>query len=186
MKKIVLLALLCSLIGTTAMAQTKAEKRKTQKTEQLALQSQQLEQMVLQEHKFTFVAEIAYSQMPGLNSRQLASKEYFMAIGADKISCALPFYGRSYTSNSLNRISPLSFESKSFIYKSFIYQVKQNDGKYLVQIKAKATVDYELTPIDYNISIEVFDNGTAVVNINSSKYSNMMFFGHIVPFSDEI
>lgn len=162
-------------------AQTKAETRKQRKAEKEQVMSDSVKKMVAVEHNFRFVAQRAITKLPRQPYVTLSSF-YFMDVSGDKISSALPFYGNVYSNPVSGRMSPLSFESDDFTY-----TVAQNDqkDKYLVQMQARAVVDYTANRVRYDITVEVFNDGSAVVNISSAQMSNMMFFGYIEGFSDE-
>jgi hypothetical protein len=101
-------------------------------------------------------------------SRQLTS--YFdLQVSKDTINSDLPYFGRAYTAPVYPTQSPLNFTSTNF--------------QYTVTNNKKGGWDIVIVPKDLQdpkqISLSIFDNGTASATVTSTNRQPIAFNGYV-------
>lgn len=99
--------------------------------------------------------------------------DYGLSVTTDSLTSNLPFYGRAYSASFSNE-SPLSYTSTDFKIEKKVKKGRRSET-IIVTIKAKAprrngTVD---------TTIEVSENGSAVMNVRSNDLSSITFYGNL-------
>jgi hypothetical protein len=116
--------------------------------------------------RFVFVAERATPLRGG--SRYLTSR-YEVVIKKDSIDCYLPFFGRAYQAP----VDP-SKGGIQFISTNFTSQVNpKNSDEWEVILKPADYTDVQ------QLYFNIFDNGTAVLNVSNRQRDPISFDGHI-------
>lgn len=157
MKKLIII-LTIALLALPTFAQNKTTQTDNTATEQL-----------LSSGAFTFVADRALTQLRSKPTVHLDGT-YTLKISPEIIDCNLPFYGRGYTAPMDSARSPMSFTSKEF-------ELKQSTAKKSERLKIDAKDDNSNNM--YNLTLDVFPNGTATLHISNSTTSPMTYQGVI-------
>ena len=163
MKKLTLLciALISVMIVNAQNNDTKSKKEI--KAEKEALQAEQANKMI-ESRNYMFVPQTA---MPS-RGQMIAVSSYNLKVTGDKMVSYLPYYGRSYTAPVDNMSSPLNFEGKLENY-----QVTTKKKKYLIKFNVKNGND------NISYSLEVFDKGSASLDVSSSSRQPISFKGQV-------
>lgn len=177
------LYILCSLIlalsvqgNAYAEAKQTREERKAAKIAQRAKVSSLVDSL-LQAKRYVFVPNRAQTKLQYQPYITLSSY-YEFRVTPSKITSRLPFYGGMYTAPATPFKSPLDFSSTDFTYN----QSGKAEGKEraIVRLELKSALGNQA----FSIVLEVFDDATAVMVINSPMASNLTFMGTIEPISD--
>ncbi|MEP6711613.1 MAG: DUF4251 domain-containing protein, partial [Ferruginibacter sp.] len=116
--------------------------------------------------RYIFIAE---SVSPlGSERRQLTSA-YFLQVTKDTITCDLPYFGRAYTASIGVSAGGFQFTSTEFDYKISAGKKKREN----VDIKIKDTYDTK------QLSLVVFENGYASLNVISNNRQSISYSGYI-------
>jgi Domain of unknown function (DUF4251) len=155
-KAIVLIFLFA--IGHTTYAQDSAKDKK-------ALQAQAIKSLVESKN---FVFDVESVTPAGGRTRQL-TPYYSLKIFGDTIKSDLPYYGRAYTAPLNPSEAGINFTSTRFDYKS--------------SPRKKGGWDITIAPHDANdvreLSLTVFENGTASLFVSSNNKQNISYYGEI-------
>jgi len=150
MKKIFILLALAFLVTGSTQAQK--------------LDKKQVRELVLSKN-FVFKAE--YVLPMGAPSRFLTS-EYDLKIHGDSLISYLPYFGRSYVAPPPGE-GGINFTSTDYEYKT----KEKKKGRWEVTLKPReAGIKNELT-------LEVYENGTARLLVSSSERQSISYTGYI-------
>lgn len=127
---------------------------------------------LLSAKSYIFVPDRVVTSYPGQTYITLTSYYEFM-VTADSLSSRLPYYGYAYNTIPQPTISPLNFESTKFSYE----QQGQASGrqKAVITIKARANG----LPSTFTVTLEIFDNANAALNIQGNGTQRLLFTGTI-------
>lgn len=122
-------------------------------------------QKLIASQNYTFKAEQAFPQ----SGRSLVlTTDYDLKITIDSIISFLPYFGRSYTASLNPEESGIKFTSTDFEY-----QNTKKKKSWEITIKPKDVSDIQ------EMSLSIFDNGTANLNVTSTNRQNISFRGYI-------
>lgn len=113
---------------------------------------------------FIFIPDMV-NPMTGA-SRPL-SPGYELVVSPDTIISYLPYFGRAYAP-IYNSEGGIKFTSTDFQYKS----AKAGD-RWKIRLRIKDAPDVN------QIYLDVFENGTAILSINSNRRQSISFYGYI-------
>jgi len=120
---------------------------------------------LIESQNYIFKAEQVFPQSG--KSRMLTT-DYDLSITIDSIISFLPYFGRSYTASLNPEESGIKFTSTDFEY-----QNTKKKKSWEISIKPKDVSDIQ------EISLSIFDNGTANLNVSSTNRQNISFRGYI-------
>lgn len=119
--------------------------------------------------QWIFVAQSAIPQ--GGRSRMLTTR-YEMSVGRDTINAYLPYFGRSFSgAGVMTNPNPLDFKSVDFN----INREEKNKGGWRVTIKPKGINAIQ------SMLFELYDNGSANLNVTLTDRTPISFIGTVVP-----
>jgi hypothetical protein len=167
MKKLITLLVLAIFIASPIIAQTKEEK-KAEKAEKSLKEYESMKALV-NEGNYEFVGEWATSQSG--RRINLMSNPTSLKMENEISDGFLPFFGTAYSGAGYGSGSG-GIEFKGPVEK---YSVKFNDKKQKITIKF--SVKAKESNNKYDVSLNVFGNGSTSVNINSSNKSAMKYDG---------
>jgi hypothetical protein len=156
-----LLVLLLILMCLQGFSQSEAEQKKQDQFNQLKSQ--------VDAKKFRFHA-LSATSMKGM-TRQLTS-DYFLKLNKDSLSVALPYYGRSYTSNYPPTDITTEFKTTQFSYTSDILK----KGGWEITIVPKNQ------PNASQISLSITTSGYCTVRVSSNSREPISYYGTITDY----
>lgn len=161
MKKFVY-TLLIAIIGGVALSACGSSKSAAQKE----AKAEEIQQKI-DDFRFTFNATHAIPQ--GYKSIYLNST-YDLKVSKDSVQAYLPYYGRAYTAPMNPSEGGIMFTSTNFEY-----NVKQGKkkGNWKIDIKPKDISR------DVQLSLDIWDNGSAQLNVSSSDRQSISFQGEL-------
>lgn len=121
----------------------------------------------IQKLNFKFSATYAYPQSYG---SIYLSPYYDVKVSTDTVQAYLPYYGRAYTAPMNANEGGIKFVSTDFEYE--IEQGKKS-GNYKIQIRTKDT------PRPFTLNFDLWDNGTARLDVQDRDRQNISFQGNI-------
>ena len=124
-------------------------------------------QQKINDFRFTFNATYAYPT--GYRSMYL-SPYYNLKISKDTVEAYLPYYGRAYTAPMDPSEGGIKFTSTNFDYN---VSDGKRKGSWHIEIKPK---DMQR---DLSLSLDVWENGSARLNVNSTDRQPISFQGDI-------
>jgi len=135
---------------------------------------------LLDSKRYAFVPEKVLSELD--RSRYINLTSYYeFDVTPDLIVSLLPYYGKAY-SNKYDRpdkLSALDFQSADFTYSKTGRPYGKE--KAVIRIQTKNTTN----DIQYQMVLEVFDNSSAILTVNSSMATDLVFRGRITEIPDE-
>jgi len=165
MKKVVLLFVSLLFVSTTLIGQTKAEK-KALKAE--AAQKEYTKMKTLIESGiYTFVAEWANSQRGGRIN--MMGNPNYLKMDNENVDAFLPYFG-VVQAPSMSGNAGVEFSGPVTNYR-----VDYNDKKQKVLIRFKAKNSSE----SFNLTLTVFQNGNASLNLSSSGRNSISYDGKV-------
>ena len=123
----------------------------------------------IQNLNFTFNATYAYPQNYG---SVYLSPYYDVKVSTDTVQVYLPYYGRAYTAPMNANEGGIKFVSTDFEYE--IEQGKKA-GNWMINIRTNDT------PRPFTLNFDLWDNGTARLNVQDRDRQNISFQGNIEP-----
>jgi uncharacterized protein DUF4251 len=121
---------------------------------------------IVDSSRFVFVAE-RVSPLRG-NTRFLTSR-YDVVVKKDSISCYLPFFGRAFQAPMDPSKGGIQFRSSNFSYNVN----RKNNNEWEVIVKPNDYSDVQ------QLAFNIFDNGTATLNVVNTNRDPISFSGHI-------
>ncbi len=127
--------------------------------------SDDIKNMVDSSH-FVFIANRV---TPLRGTTRFLNSYYDVVVKKDSLTCYLPFFGRAYQAPLDPSEGGIQFTSTNFTYR----------------VTAKSNKEWEVTikPNDYDrvdqLYFNIFDNGTASLNVVSTQRDAISFSGHI-------
>jgi hypothetical protein len=121
----------------------------------------------IQSKKYTFMAHTAISA-DGVVLNNL----YNMKVFDDSVTTALPYYGRSFTASMGSYAEDLGINIASELSR---YQTKYKKSKWDISIRPETGKHASL------MSLVVYANGTATLQVNSNSRQPITFNGFILP-----
>ncbi len=115
---------------------------------------------------FIFSAQTMVPSIAGSNN---LTGGYDLRISQNKIICYLPYAGKAYSSSYGETKGPLDFTSEKFSYTA----TQGDKGKWEVVIKPSDTNDVR------EMDMDIYDNGTAYLNVNFNNRQPVSFNGFI-------
>jgi len=147
-----------SLLTNCGTSQTAADKK------QKALRIQEK----IESPKFTFYAETAYPMR--FSPIHLTGSYYDLKVSKDTVCAYLPYYGRVYVAPMDPTEGGIKFTSTKFEYK---VEKGKRPGNWRITIN---TLD---TGRGYSLSLDVWDNGSARLNVIDPDRQTIFFDGDI-------
>ncbi|THU34783.1 DUF4251 domain-containing protein [Niastella caeni] len=137
-----------------------AQHKKAKKTAQI--------KEIVEARNYVFKAQTA---LPASGSSRQLTTDFDLRVSKDTIVSDLPYFGRAYTA-PLNPVEgPLRFTSTDF--------------QYSVTNRKKGGWDVIITPKDLQdprqLTLNIFDNGTANVIVTSYNRQPISFNGYVIP-----
>jgi hypothetical protein len=120
----------------------------------------------IEKKQFTFLAQSVTPSKGG--SRQL-SPGYTLQVKGDTLICYLPYFGRVYQPSFGTNDAGLDFTSTQFDYQTKV----RKKGGWDVKIKTKDLTNQR------QLSMTIFQNGTASLTVISSDRESISFFGSL-------
>lgn len=155
--QLLLASLLFSVMISCGSSQTAAQKQEV---------SEQVKEKV-DNLKFTFKANYTY---PSTFRSIYLSPYYDVKVSPDTVVAYLPYYGKAYTAPMNPSEGGIKFTSTSFEYN---VREGKKKGNWLVDIKVKDKGD------DVSLYFDIWDNGTARLNVSDSRRQSISFSGEI-------
>jgi len=121
---------------------------------------------VIDSSQFTFVAE-RVNPLRG-STRHLTSR-YEVVIKKDTIDCDLPYFGRAFQAPIDPSKGGIRFVSSDF--SRSINSKKESEWEVLIKPNDNADVQ--------QLSFNIFNNGTATLNVTNTQRDPISFYGHI-------
>jgi len=121
---------------------------------------------MLEAKNFVFKAQTALP-MGGRNVN--LTSDYDLTVRPDSVTSYLPYYGRAYTAPVNPGEGGIKFTSTSFDYQS----AKEKKNRWVITIKPHDTPDVQ------DITLDVFDNGTASLHVNNQNRQAISFQGYV-------
>lgn len=162
MKKTVYAVLSVMFVAFLAMTSCGSSQSAAQKQ----AKAQEIRQKI-EDSRFTFNATYAYPT--GFRSIYL-SPYYNLKVSRDTVEAYLPYYGRAYTAPINPSEGGIKFTSTKFDYK--VSEGKRK-GSWIIAIKPNATER------DLSLFLEIWENGSARLDVSSSDRQPISFQGEI-------
>jgi hypothetical protein len=121
---------------------------------------------VIDSSQFIFVAERVN---PLRGSTRYLTSRYDVTIKKDTIDCDLPYFGRAFQAPIDPSKGGIRFVSSDF-FKSIN---SKNETEWEVLIKPNDNADVQ------QLSFNIFNNGTATLNVTNTHRDPISFYGHI-------
>ncbi|MDB5277136.1 MAG: hypothetical protein JWR61_2091 [Ferruginibacter sp.] len=121
---------------------------------------------LLDNQRYVFYAE---SVIPSSGRQRILTTDYTVTILKDSIISDLPYFGRAYAAPIGNTDGGIKFTSVDFDYSIN----RRKKGGWDVNIKPKDGQDVQ------NMSLTIYDNGKAYLNVNSNNRQAISFNGRI-------
>lgn len=96
---------------------------------------------------------------------------YDVSVDKDSLSTFLPYFGRVFQGYVDPVYGPLHFSSNNFYFSVS----KGKKDSYKIMIKPQNNIQVQ------TMYFEIFDNGSATLNINSSNMDPITFYGYVQP-----
>jgi hypothetical protein len=154
---VIAVVFLLSSTPVFSQKQTKAEKQK--------IQQAMLHRVVIDSQYFEFIPQYAFSM--GGKSRYVT--DFFIKISKTKIESYLPYFGVAYHADLGATQSPLEFTSTDFTYSI----ADRKKGGWYITIEVKDSYESK------KLVLEIFESGTASLQITSSNRQPMHFDGYV-------
>jgi Domain of unknown function (DUF4251) len=120
---------------------------------------------IVESKNYVFVARMANLQVG--SSRQL-TLDYDLTIAKDTIISYLPYFGRAYAAPVNPSEGGIKFTSTKFDYKP-----EYDDKQWKITIKPKDASEVQ------QLYLDIFDNGSASLQVISTNRQNISFEGYI-------
>lgn len=163
MKKLTILLILLGSVITLYAQNEDKKSRKEIKAEKEAQIKVQVKQMI-EDRKFEFVPRTA---LPS-SGKSISINSYNVQITGDDLVSYLPYYGRAYSASYGSTTSPLNVEG---VIEN--YTEKKVKEKYKIEFNVKSDGD------DLFYSFQIFENGSASLNVRSNYRQPISFNGQI-------
>jgi hypothetical protein len=121
---------------------------------------------VIDSSQFTFVAERVN---PLRGSTRYLTSRYNVVIKKDTIDCDLPYFGRAFQAPVDPSKGGIRFVSSDF--SRSMNSKKENEWEVLIKPNDNADVQ--------QLSLDIFNNGTATLNVTNTHRDPISFYGHI-------
>jgi hypothetical protein len=161
--KVLTLIILIVAVTLSVMAQ-ETDKKAAKEAKKLEKENQV--KAMLDAKEFVFVAQRALPQ--GYKSVDLTTNPNFVKFHPDLIESSMPYYGRAYSGVGYGGDAGLKFEGKPEEF-----TIEKGKKSYEVKAKVKGTND------SYTITMSVFTDGSATMNISSNNRSTISYNGEI-------
>ncbi|MGQ7947088.1 DUF4251 domain-containing protein [Flavobacterium sp. WC2509] len=142
------------------------EKTKKQLKEEKELAKQKEIDSLIESKVFEFVANRANPQ--GVRSIDMTTNDNFLRLKKDSIHSEMPFFGRGYSGIGYGSGGGLDFKG---VVNDF--SIKKGKKSYTIKANVKDAAD------SYNIVLDIYFEGTAYLNINSTHRSSISYNGEI-------
>lgn len=156
-KKLLPIALfLIAVFGSTQFVLA----QKLDSTKELAIKN------LVDNQQYVFYAE---SVIPMSGRQRFLTSDYAVAVGKDTVVSDLPYFGKAYSAPIGSTDGGIKFTSTKFEYK--------------VTPRKKGGWDINIKPTDISdvqqLTLTVYKNGTAYLNVNSTNRQSISYNGHI-------
>jgi hypothetical protein len=164
MKTKVLALFILVVIGSLSVIAQETDKKAAKEAKKLEKENQV--KAMLDAKEFVFVAQRALPQ--GYKTVDLTTNPNFVKFHPDLIESSMPYYGRAYSGVGYGGDAGLKFEGKPDEF-----TIEKGKKSYEVKAKVKSTND------SYTLSLSVFPDGSANMNISSNNRSTISYNGEI-------
>lgn len=121
---------------------------------------------VIDSSQFTFIAERVN---PLRGSTRYLTSRYDVIIKKDTIDCDLPYFGRAFQAPVDPSKGGIRFVSADFSYSTN----SKNENEWQVIVKPNDDADVQ------QLLFDIFNNGTATLNVVNTHRDPISFYGHI-------